>query len=199
MGFGGVDGIFGDVALETGVIGIIGVASEGAALVLHFMGGLPCAGDDFADAPHCLGVGGDHGEDAEVVEDVFGGDGFASDAAVGEGDVFGDAGVEVMADHQHVEMFFDGVDGEGAGRVGGGGQDVRFSGDADDVGGVTAARTFGVVGVDGAARDGADGVFDEAGLVEGIGVDGDLDVKLVGDTEARSRWRRGWCPSPRAI
>ena len=30
-----------------------------------------------------------------------------ADAALGEGDVLGDARVEVMADHQHVEMLVD--------------------------------------------------------------------------------------------
>ena len=36
---------------------------------------------------------------AVVMQDVFGGDGLATDAAFGEGHVFGDARVEVMADH----------------------------------------------------------------------------------------------------
>jgi hypothetical protein len=65
--------------------------------------------DDFADAAHGLAVGADHRERAEVVQDVFGGNGLAADAAFGEGHVFGDARVEVVADHQHVQVFVDGV------------------------------------------------------------------------------------------
>ena len=34
-----------------------------------------------------------------------GGDGLAADAALGEGQVFGDGGVEVVAHHQHVDVF----------------------------------------------------------------------------------------------
>ena len=66
------------------------VACEGAALVFHFVGGLPGAGDDFADAAHRLRVGGNHGKHAQIVQNVFGGDGFAADADIGEGHIFGD-------------------------------------------------------------------------------------------------------------
>ncbi len=37
------------------------------------------------------------GEGAEIVEDVLGGDRLLADAALGEGDILGDARVEVMA------------------------------------------------------------------------------------------------------
>ncbi len=53
---------------------------------------------------HGLAVGGDHRERAEVVQDVLGRDGLAADAALGEGHVLGDRAVEVVADHEHVEM-----------------------------------------------------------------------------------------------
>ena len=42
------------------------------------------------------------------------------------------------------------------------------------------------IGVDGAALDGGDGVFDEAGFVERVGVDGHLHVVLVGDRRQQS-------------
>ena len=100
----------------------------------------------------------------------------------------------MVANHQHVEMLFDGVDRERPRRVGRGRQDIRLAGDADDVGRVTAARAFGVIGVDGAARDGADRVFDKAGFVERVGVNGDLDVEFVGDLQAGID--RGGCGAP---
>ena len=68
--------------------------------------------------------------------------------------------------------------------IGGGRQDVGLAADADDVGRVAAAGAFGVIGVDGAALERGERAFDEAGFVEGVGVDGDLDVELVGDGEA---------------
>ncbi len=48
--------------------------------------------------------------------------------------------------------------------------------DADDIGRVSAAGPLGVVGVDGAAADGLDGVFHEACFVQGVGMNGHLDV-----------------------
>ena len=46
-----------------------------------------------------------------------------------------------------------------------------------------AAGTLCVVGVDGAAGDGGDRIFDKAGLVDSIRVDGHLHVVLVGDAQ----------------
>ena len=69
-------------------------------------------------------------EGAEIVEDVLGGDGLLADAALGEGDVLGNARIQVMADHQHVQMLVHGVDRERPRRVGGGRQHVRLAGEA---------------------------------------------------------------------
>ena len=60
---------------------------------------------------------------------------------------------------------------------------VEFD-DADDVGGVAAARAFGVVRVDGSPFDGRDGGLDEAGFVERVCVDERLDVVFVADCQA---------------
>ena len=38
------------------------------------------------------------------MQDILGGDGLAADARLGKGHVLGDARVQVMADHQHIEM-----------------------------------------------------------------------------------------------
>ena len=91
-----------------------------------------------------------------------------------------------MADHQHVEVFVDGVDGVGARGVGAGRKHVGLAGDFDDVRRVAAAGAFGVVGMNGAAGNGGDGVLDEARFVERVGVDGDRDVESLGDTKAVS-------------
>ena len=185
VGAGGVDGVFGEVAEGAEIVGgAARGAVDGAELGFHFVSSLPGASNDFADAAHGLAVAGHHGNGAEVVEKVLGGDRFRADAGFGKGDVFGNAGVEVVAHHEHVEVLVDGIDGEGSGGVGGGGEDVGFAADADDVGSVAAAGAFGVIGVDGASFEGGEGGFEEAGFVEGIGVDGDLDVELIGDAEA---------------
>ena len=53
------------------------------------------------------------------MQDVFGRNGFAPNAAFGEGHIFGDVRIEVMADHQHVQMLVDCVDRVGPRGVGG--------------------------------------------------------------------------------
>jgi hypothetical protein len=128
-----------------------------AALLFHFVRRLPGARDDFADAAHGLGIRTHHADRAQVVQNVLGGDGFAANAALGKGHVLGQAGIEMMADHEHVEVLVNSVDGVGTGRVGGTGQHMGFAADADDVRRVPAAGPFGVVGVNGAAFDGGDG------------------------------------------
>ncbi len=194
MGDRRVDGVFGDVALDTEVVVAFAVAGQGATLFLHFVRRLPGAEDDFADAAHGLAVGADHRERSEVMEDVFGGDGFAADTAFGERHVFGDARVQVVTDHQHVQVFVDGVAGERSCRIGGAGQHVRETTGLDDVRRMTAAGAFGVVGVDGAPLEGAQGGFHEAGLVEGVGVDRHLHVVLVGHVQAVVDGCRGGAP-----
>ena len=158
--------------------------ASGPSLHLHLVGGLPGPDDRLADPAHRLRVGAHHADDAAVVEHVLGADRLGPDAALGERHVLGDAPRQVMADHQHVEVLVDRVDGERPGGVGAGRQDVGQAGDADDVRGVAAAGTLGVEAVDRPALDRRDRVGEEPGLVERVGVDGDLDVVLVGDRQA---------------
>ena len=89
-----------------------------------------------------------------------------------------------MADHEHVEMLVHRVDRIGPGRVGGGGQHPGLATGLDDVRGMAASGPLGVVGVDGAALHGRQGLLDETGLVEGVGVDGHLDVHGLGHGQA---------------
>src|SRR5208337_4326291 len=147
-----------------------------------------------ADPAHRLRVGAHHAEDAAVMKDVLGPDRLGPDAALGERHVLGDAPRQVVADHQHVEVLVDRVDGDRPGRVGAGGQDVGLAGDLDDVRGVTAAGTFGVKAVDRPALDGRDRVCKEPALVEGVGVDGNLNVVFVGHGQAGVDDRQGGAP-----
>ena len=188
-----VDRVLGDIALDARVVVArrVGrqaarprVGGERAALELHRVRGLPGADDDLADAAHRLRVGAEHADRAEVVQHILGGDGFAPDAALGEGQVLGDAGVEVMADHQHVQVLIDRVDGVGHRRVGAAGQEVLLADDAQDVRRVAAARALGVEGAERAAFGRGDGVFDEARFVQRVAVDRDLDIVLLGHREA---------------
>ena len=115
------------------------------------------------------------------MQNVLGGDRLLADAAFGEGEVLGNAPVEVMADHQHVEMLVERVLRIGPRRVGRRGQHVGEARDLHDVGRMAAARALGVEGVDGAALERLDRVLDEARFVQRVGVDHHLDVVIVGD------------------
>ncbi len=67
--------------------------------------------DNFADASHGLRIARHHADGAQIMQDIFGRDSLLPDAAFGERDVFGNLRIQVMADHQHVEMLGDGVHG----------------------------------------------------------------------------------------
>ena len=95
-----------------------------------------------------------------------------------------------MTDHEHIEMLIDGVDRERPRRVGARRQDVRQRGHADNVRSMAAAGAFRVVRVDRPAGNGGDGVLDEAGFIERIGMDGDLDIVAVRDIHAAIDRRR---------
>ena len=128
----------------------------------------------------------------EVVQDVLGGDGLGADARLGEGQVLGDLRVEVVADHEHVEVLVDGVHGEGQRGVGGRGQARWARRHADDVRarGRRPRLPCGRCGSCGPAMA-RDRVLDEAGLVERVGVDRHLDVELVGDLRGSAVDGRG--------
>ena len=128
------------------------------------------------------------------MQDILGRDGLLADAAFGEGKIFGNGRIEMVAHHQHVEMLVDGVLGERPRRIGRGRQHVLQAGDLDDVGRVAAAGAFGVKGMDGAALEGFDGVLDEARLVERVAVDHHLHVVFVGDRQAAVDGRRRRAP-----
>src|SRR6185295_12818841 len=75
--------------------------------------------------------------------------------------------------------------------------------DLDDVRRMAAAGALGVEGVDGAALEGGDGVLDEAGFVQSVGVDHDLDIEVSPDISASSiccgqmKWM--WLSKPPAV
>ena len=161
---------------------------------LHDVRGLPGAQDDLADPAHRLGVGADHRDRAEVVQQVLGGDRRRPDPALGEGEVLRDGAVQVVADHEHVEVLVEGVHRVRPGRVRAAGQHVRVPGDGDDVRRVTASGTLRVVRVDAPAGDRGEGVLDEAGLVEGVAVQRHRDPVLPGHRQRGVDRRRGRAP-----
>src|SRR5499427_2588900 len=73
------------------------------------------------------------------MQDILRRDGLLPDAALGKREILRDRGIEMVAHHQHVEMFVDGVAGEWPCRIGRRRQHILQARDLDDVGGVPAA------------------------------------------------------------
>ena len=82
------------------------------SLHFHLVGGLPRPRNYFTDAPHGLRVRRHDADGAHVVKDVFGRNGFSANARFGKRNVLGDTGAQVMTDHEHIEVFIDGIHGK---------------------------------------------------------------------------------------
>ena len=76
------------------------------------------------------------------MQNVLGRDRLLADAAFGKGDILGNARIEMVADHQHVEMLGHRIDGVGPCRIGRGRNDIGEAAELDDVGRVAAARAL---------------------------------------------------------
>ena len=174
-----VDGVLGNVALDAVVVVVLGITLQRTELLLHAVSNLPGAQYNLTDAAHCLGVRRGDGQCAHVVQDVLSCDGLAADAGVSECHVLRQVRVEVVAHHDHVKVLIQGVHRVRQGRVGRRRQHVRQASCLDDVRCVAAASTLGVEGVDYAVTDCSQGVVHKAALVQGVGVDCNLNVQLI--------------------
>src|SRR5687768_559274 len=90
----------------------------------------------------------------------------------------------MMTNHQHIEMFIQRVDGVWPRGIRRTRQHIGFSTNANDVRRVPAASAFRMIGVNRAALEGLDASLDKRRFVQGVGVDGYLDIMLLGDGEA---------------
>ena len=93
------------------------------------------------------------------MQDVFGSDRFFADAAFGKGEVFCYAGIEVMANHQHVHMLVERVDRVGSRGVCGRGEHVLLAHDFQNIGRMSAPCALCVEAVNRAAFECRNGVF----------------------------------------
>ncbi len=123
------------------------------ALLLHLVGRLPGPDDHFANAAHRLRIARHDRERPDIVQHILSHHRLGANPGIGEGDILRHLRAQVMADHQHVEVFLDRVHGVGPRGVRGRRNHVRETGDPDDVRGVAAARPFRVIGVDRALAD----------------------------------------------
>ncbi len=142
MGDCRIDRIFCHITASTIIIITRCVLGKGATLPFHLVGSLPATDNHFTDTPHRLTVGRDDRESAHVMQNIFRGDCFFTDTTFSKGDVFGNGRRQVVADHQHVEMFSHGVYRIRPRRIGRSGQHVRILADTDDIWCVPATCAF---------------------------------------------------------
>ena len=189
---GWIDGVFGDVAPRAIVVSTARIFGQQAPLLAHLMSRLPSPAHHLPHSPHRLAVRGDNRQRTQVVQNILGGDGLLANPALGKGHVLGDILVEVVADHQHVQMFVYRVDRKGPRRVGRRGQHIGLAAKPHDIGRVATARALGVVGVNRPPFESRPRRLDKARLVERVGMDADLHVEFFGDCQTRinGRWRR---------
>ena len=80
VGDGWVDRVLGHVAFGPEVVVACAVLLQSAALFFHLVRCLPSAQYHFTHTSHGLGIGGHHRYRTQIMQDVFGCDGLASDA-----------------------------------------------------------------------------------------------------------------------
>ncbi len=180
VGDGRVDGQLGDVAQHPLVVVLGPVALHRAEFGLHLAGQGEGAAHGLAGPAHALGVGGGDADDAQVVQHVLGAHGAGPDPVAGHRGVTGQVGLEVVGGDDHAEVLAQGVPAERQGGIGGGADDVRHARHLQHIGHVAAAAALDVEGVDRPAVEHPEGVLDGQALVEAVGVQGDLDVVLLG-------------------
>ena len=113
------------------------------------------------------------------MQNVFRRDGLFADAAFSKSQIFRDGRVEMVAHHQHVEMFIQRILGERPRRIGRRGQHIFKFRHAHNVGCVTATCAFRMESMNGAAFERFDRVFDKAGFIQRVTVQHHLHIVVV--------------------
>src|SRR4029077_12214262 len=104
------------------------------------------------------------------MQNIFGRYGFLANPAFGEGNIFRNSGIEVMGDHHHIEGLIKRICSVWPRWSRRRWNDVWFAADLDDVGGVAAAGSFGVKGVNSSSLKGCDRILDKAAFIERVRV-----------------------------
>ena len=160
------------------------ILRKGSTLPFHLAGGLPGAGDDFSHTSHSLRVRAHHAEDAHVMENIFCGNGFRTDPGICKSYVFWDPLIQMVANHQHVQMLIQSIYCIRHGRVSRRGKYVGSCRCPDNVRGMAAAGAFCMVCMDSPSCNSYQSIFHTAAFVKSICMDGYLDVIVVGHVQA---------------
>ena len=172
------------------------IFGKSASLFPHLMSRLPGPDDDLSDATHGLAVARHHADRAQVMKNIFRGDRLAANAAFGKGDVFRDFRIEVVTNHEHVEMLIQRIDGERTCWISRAGKNIGLSTDSDDIRSMSSTRPFRVISMDGSALERSHRIGQISRFIQSIGVNSDLNVVIFRNAASNSRSRQGSFPNP---
>mmetsp|Transcript_16537 Transcript_16537/g.24247 ORF Transcript_16537/g.24247 Transcript_16537/m.24247 type:complete len:227 (-) Transcript_16537:16-696(-) len=210
MSDGGVNGVFGNVSFDSFVVhllvhissivvdvlnGVFGfVLRKLSSLNLHFMSGLPRAGDSLANPPHGLCIARNNANRSHIMQYILRRNGLRTNPTLRKADILLKTFIQMMTHHEHIQMLIHGIPRVWTGGVGAAGQHVGFPRHTNDIGCVSSTGSLGVIRVDGSIFGSGDASLAHGGFVEGIGVDGDLNVVCFCHGEAVIDG--GWCGTP---
>ena len=113
-----IDCIFGDIALHTHIVIFTSFFGQASTLYFHLMRSLPRPNDNLANTSHCLTIRCNDRKRAHIMQNILSRDRLTPDATLGKGYILWNRFIQMVTDHQHIEMFFQRVDGIGARWVG---------------------------------------------------------------------------------
>ena len=82
------------------------------------MRGLPCPNDNLANTSHCLAIRCNDRKRAHIMQNILGRNRLTPDTTLGKGHILRNRFIQMVTNHQHIEMFLQRVDGIGTRWVG---------------------------------------------------------------------------------
>ena len=113
-----INRIFGDIALHTHIVIFAGFLGQTSALYFHLVRSLPCPNNNLANTSHCLTIRCNDRKRAHIMQNILSRNRLAPDTTLCKGHILRNRFIQMVTDHQHIEMFFQRVDGIRARRVG---------------------------------------------------------------------------------
>src|SRR5258708_5747683 len=180
-----IDSILGHIALHSVIIIACRVLSQWTTLDLHLMRRLPGTRNHLTDAPHGLRIAGHHTEDPQIMQDILSGDSLRTDTALGKSDIFTHMRIEMVADHQHIQVLRKSIRGKRHRRVCRRWQNIVERSNTDNIRRMPTTGSLGMIGMNGSSRNGCDGIFNKASLIDRICVNCHLHIIGISDLQAR--------------
>src|ERR1700741_3527887 len=128
------------------------------------------------------------------MQNVFGRNGLLPNPALCEGNVFSNSRIKVVGDHHHIEGLFKRIYSVWSRWSRRRWNDVWLAAHFDDVRCMPASRPFSVKRVNRPAFEGGDCIFDEAALVQRVGVNENLHIHVIRNRQATIDGERRCAP-----